>query len=61
MLNGISKLGEPFEKFITKFALLEHLPEDYKKNFQPAIDMYDPSAFGDRAHLFFDGIEEPQA
>lgn len=61
MLNGVSKLGEPFEKFINKFALLEHLSENYKDIFQPAIDIYGPSAFGDRAHLFFEDIDEPQA
>ena len=61
MLNGISDLGAPFQDSIKRYALLEHLPEEYKTYYQSVINIYGPSAFGDRAHLFFEDIDEPQA
>lgn len=61
MLNGVSDVGKPFIKQIQDYALLEHLPMRHKGGKNTLLGFYGPAAFGKRAHLFFDDIEEPQA
>lgn len=58
LFNSVTVLGEPFKKWVEGYALFEHLPPDYAENFKHVINCYDPKAFGDRAHLFFDQIEK---
>ncbi|MEP3630693.1 MAG: putative phage abortive infection protein [Hyphomicrobiales bacterium] len=61
MLNGISELGTSFQNLIRRYALLEHLPIGYKTDYQSVIEFYGHEAFGDRANLFFNDIEAPDA
>lgn len=60
-LLGLTENGSFAKEMICKYSLLENFPYNLRKTCGKAILNYDPAAFGDRAHLFFDDIEEPQA